>query len=183
MALYYNFNDKLIDSKSKETVVCRAMQLFFPGCKIEQEECVALDKRGRDYRVILPNKDVFALDHKNRDPGCSKYWKNGEPELAPEVWSKIPEPGIPGQVGWMLDHTKITDYVLCTFDASDTELCYLALFSEYRELFENNYDSLKLRYRVATQVSDGWKSECIFVPVSALVNLGLRLWAAQLNRR
>jgi len=145
------------------------LQTFFRGCdRIEGNLGLTLDKQGCDNRAYYPNGGFWNIDRKMREKGCSKYWKNGIPELAPEIWSVVPETNSPGKVGWTLDPNKITHWVVCTFDPSDTRMCYCLSFPDYRSFFTKEKDNLisSGHYRVATQTSGGWRSQCVFIPIT-----------------
>jgi len=170
--LNYDFKKELERSKAegKESAIS-AMTHFFPGAHIEQNTDKTLDKAGCDYIAHYPNGGHYYIDHKMRTPGCSHYWINGEPDVAPEIWSKVPEFGQEGQLGWTLDRKKVTDWVVCTFDKRDTNACYCINYREYREFFWREKDNLiAAGYRVAKQNSGQWRSECIFIPIHILLD-------------
>jgi len=113
------------------------------------------------------------IDEKTREKGCSQYW-NGEPELAPEIWSVMPGGKYDisysqSKIGWTLDENKQTDYVYCTFHKSDTDQVFLLPFLLYRMAFNQKVNEWKATYRTAIQDSGYWESKCVFVPASIVI--------------
>jgi hypothetical protein len=127
---------------------------------------------GIDYIAHLKDGATLNVDAKGRTKGAAKYWKDGEPELAVEVWSVMPQDGQPGKVGWTFDTSKQTDLVLFYFD--DTEVCYLIGFQHLRMAAIANYDAWKTAYMQKPQLSerDGvrWNSQAMFVPARVVLD-------------
>jgi hypothetical protein len=137
------------------------------GCVSVEIALTEMDRLGIDYIASLRGGAQVYIDAKARDVGCSQWWK-GEPELALEDWSVVRENGNPGKVGWTLDESKQTNLVLFTFDPEDTQLCYLVSFQLLRVAFRRNYNPWLRQYKQDTQQSPGWRSHCVFVPVSVV---------------
>ena len=127
------------------------------------------DRKGIDYVITLHGGAQVYVDAKARDKGCSRHWRNG-PELALEDYSVVPENGHSARMGWTFDESKLTDLVLFTFDLSDTELCYLLPFQLLRVAAKRNWLEWSQRYKNDEQDSGLWKSHCVFVPASAIMN-------------
>lgn len=156
--------------------VCEATDLLtiknmIDGCASVEKTDSQMDRAGVDYIATLRKGATILIDAKTRTPGCSKYWRNG-PELALEVWSVKPENGATGKAGWTVCEAKNVDYIFFTFDLSDSDNVFLYPYQLLRMTFRQNYPIWKTQgYKVDTQSSGSWKSECIFVPESVV-------WAA-----
>jgi len=123
------------------------------------------DKMGNDYRVILRRGGEILVDAKNRDRGCSRFWKCG-PEFALEKWSVLPENGTPGKTGWTLCERKQTDLIFFKFYPEDSTDVFLVSYQLLRVAFRRNLNLWENQFQVARQSSGAWKSECVFVPAS-----------------
>lgn len=167
----YSFRDKLEDSNNKmiEREI-QAVKIFFPNAnRLEIVNDTVIDKLGCDVIAHYTNGNTWKIDRKMRVKGCSRFWKHGIPDLAPEIWSVVPEKWQKGIVGWTLDKTKITEWVVCTYHPEDTRECYCINFYEYRQFFIDNKDMLiKYGYRTAYQNSGGWRSQCLFIPIDII---------------
>src|SRR3990172_4723329 len=127
------------------------------------------DLTGIDYYAYLRGGREIAIDAKRRDKGASKYWKNGHPELALEIWSAIPTEYNKGKTGWTLDESKQTELVLFTFE--DIKICYLISFQLLRIAFIKYYPIWKNKYFLPKPQNSGkWKSQCIFIPITEIFN-------------
>lgn len=98
-----------------------------PKAEVDQAD-PALDKSGVDYVVTLQDGAALLVDEKRRRAGCSRHWRHGGVELFLEIWSVKPDARHRGVVGWPLRADALTDYVLFTFDPSDTDRAYLVPF-------------------------------------------------------
>jgi hypothetical protein len=140
------------------------LEAFFRRAKITVPSINA-DRNGVDYIVTPPGGEPIFIDCKRRMRGCSRYWKNGIPELQLERFSVVPCPREPkGIVGWTLDASKKTDLVLFSFDPSDCDLAFLYSFHLLRLAFLENGQKWKPLYQQPDQDSGRWKSRCMFVP-------------------
>ena len=137
-----------------------------PGIASVTKTSVAVDKTGIDYIAKTNGGAQVNIDLKLRDAGCSSYWATGEEELALEVWSVKPENGKRGRVGWTLDDSKATDYTLHAFDPLDSTRIFLLPFQLLRASFKRRGRAWYYEFENAVQSSGQWRSECIFVPVS-----------------
>ena len=145
------------------------------GCVSVVKTEIADDKSGIDYIATLRRGSTLGIDAKRREKGCSEYWQNGEPELAPEIWSVMPNgkyhiPRERAKAGWTLDESKKTDYIFCTFDPADTVSTYFLPFQLYRMAFIKNRAVWCEDYKVSIQDSRSWQSKCVFVPAAVVMN-------------
>lgn len=162
----YDFTERLTFSEGRrQDNDLETIKTMIVGCEDVKIAPVDLDRQGVDYVATLRKGAKILIDAKARDAGCSKHW-NGEPELALEDWSVMPENGSLGKVGWTLDESKMTDLILFTFAPQDTPLCYLMSFQLLRIAFRRNYDQWRRQYKNDIQDSGAWRSRCVFVPVS-----------------
>lgn len=175
----YDFANKLGNSMKTEIVnpvITILNTIFKDNTGIVMTTDPVLDKAGCDFTVNLQHGVKCMIDHKHRDPGCSRFWKVDAmgvpiPELAPEIWSVVPGNGLVGNVGWTLDDTKITHGVICTFHLSDTTAWYYLPFGPYKEVFKRRKDEWMTMYEAPHQSSNNgqWYSQCVFVPAHVIV--------------
>lgn len=129
-----------------------------------------LDRKGIDYIATIDGGAKVFIDAKTRTSGCSKFWKDGEPELALETWSVVED----RKVGWTLDGRKLTDYVLYTFPKEDCDRYFFLPFQLLKKVFTERGRSWYRKYPVKTQKSYSgssvWHSECVFVPAKIVLN-------------
>jgi hypothetical protein len=168
MALY-RFDDMLQYSRGvREQTDALTIQAIIAGCVSVEKSGLVQDKNGVDYIATLRNGARVLIDAKTRQPGCSKYWRNG-PELALERWSVMPggRYGIPAtqsRVGWTLCERKEVDYILFTFPPADAGEVFLYPYQSLRMTFRRMFSQCWARYKHDTQDSGSWESECVFVP-------------------
>ena len=87
----YDFDERLAFSKGKRQSTDETTILsLLDGCVTVTASSTELDRRGVDYVATLRGGAEVYIDAKTREQGCSKYWKNSEPELAIEIWSVLP---------------------------------------------------------------------------------------------
>jgi hypothetical protein len=164
----YDFNERLGFSKGRrQDNDLATIKTMIAGCDDVQIAPVDLDRQGVDYIATLRGKAQVLIDAKARDAGCSQHW-HGEPELALEDWSVLPENGNAGKVGWTLDERKMSDLILFTFAPQDTPICYLISFQLLRIAFRQNCISWRGQYKKDIQDSGTWRSRCVFVPISVV---------------
>jgi hypothetical protein len=169
----YGFDERLSFSRGqREASDVATLMAMIPGCVSVTKTDVEMDRRGVDYIAELRRGDQLWIDAKARDKGCSKYWK-GEPEVALETWSVAPggryqTDSASAVVGWTLTEAKHVDLILFTFDPQDCRDAYLLSFPLLRAAFRRHGRRWETTYRVERQESDGWESECMFVPISAV---------------
>jgi hypothetical protein len=144
------------------------LRSWLPGCINVRRSTTKDDRNGIDYWAELRGGARIGIDHKIREPGCRRYWKKGCPDLPMELWSVFPEGGRSGVIGWTLSEEKNTDYVLFTFDKSDTDQAFLLPFQLLRIAFLNHYSEWCSQYLQPPQKSirgnSRWRSQAAFVP-------------------
>ena len=140
------------------------LKKHIPRCESIRKTDIEQDKSGVDYVATLAHGAEVLIDAKTRTPGSSKYWANGEAELALEVWSVIGK-----KVGWTLSTKTNVDYILYTFDKSDWDKYYFLPFQSLRKAFHDNFHKWAKEYKQKKQSSGGWESAAIFVPVSVVL--------------
>lgn len=174
----YDFEKKLAYSQGvRQENDLATIKVLIDGCvsveKTEEQE----DRNGVDYVAILRRGARITIDAKTREPGCSEWW-NGEPELAPEIWSVMPGgkfniPRDRAKVGWTLDEAKEVDYIFCTFAPVDSDKVYLLPFQLYRMAFRRNLQEWR-GYKPGIQETKKngykWQSKCLFIPASVILN-------------
>lgn len=150
-----------------------------PGCIRVDKTPKKDDVSGSDYKAILSGGAHFLVDGKDRRKGCSRYWKNGSPEVALETWSvvaggKYATPDECKKIGWTLSEKTMVDFVLFSFHPTDySGPPFLWSFQLLRSAFVLNYDKWVGNYRLRNDETPprngkrGWESE--FVPVPAWV--------------
>lgn len=180
----YDFEERLAWSKGQagETDAMTIKSLI-PGCIMVEASPKELDMRGIDFIATLRRGATLNIDIKRREPGVSRYWSScplfgsplPEPELTLEYYSVMPFNGRPGKVGWTLDESKLTDYVLYIFDPSDTAEVFLLPFQLLRSAFIKNAEPWRIHNRVGVCQTNGgpknggWSTESIFVPAWCVI--------------
>lgn len=156
----------------REKTDIETLRSMIPGAVRVEKTDTDTDKLGIDYRVRLRRGAVINVDAKARDAGCSRYWTDrrhgaskGEPDLALEIYSVVPNNGKRGKVGWTLNESSDVDLILFTFDPSDYEFAFLVGFQNLRIAFREFLPLwMKWYPPPPPQNSGGWMSQCIFVP-------------------
>jgi hypothetical protein len=149
------------------------------GCERVEHSNTTDDRQGVDYWAYIRSGRALGIDAKARESGASRYWTFGEPDLALERWSVVPDTARPdGVPGWTIDPAKVTDLVLFTFDPADTDLCYLVGLPQLRLAFLRFGKQWRNRYRYAAQTTSsngrsGYRSACLFVPATVVLD-GMR---------
>lgn len=144
----------------------RLIQRAIPGCVSVRKTDTVQDKQGIDYIALLRRGAEIGVDVKTRDKGASRYCRNGEAEVALEIWSVCPSIRNKGKVGWTLSESSNVDLILYKFDVSDSPKVYIFPFQLLRTAFRKNGRKWIERYSRKRQDSAGWSSEAVFVPVS-----------------
>lgn len=171
MVTPYTFKDRLdFSTGRKRATDMETIKVLLPGCVSVKITGREQERKGIDYIATLRGGAEIYIDSKAREKGCSLYWKNGQPEVALEIWSVKPSLNSPGVTGWTLNENKLTDMILFTYDITDTDLCYLVPFQHLRIAFRKYY-ALWTHYKKAEQETDGnYRSECVFVPIDTVLN-------------
>ena len=165
------WNEKYTYSISEQQKIdMELLKNNIPDCVKVAKTGPGFDMLGVDYIATLTGGAQIYIDAKTRMPGCSKWWKNGEPDLALELWSDIDAK----KDGWTLSTTTPVDFILYTFDGSDWDKSYLISFQLLRAALIKNMDLWIKTYRTKKQTSsnsygDVWYGEAMFIPVSVVL--------------
>ena len=171
----YEFAERLAFSRgvSAGTHPDTIRGLLGESCVVVRVASHEMDLAGVDFIATLRRGAELNIDIKARAKGCSRFWKDDEPDIALEIWSVRQRPGQPGKCGWSLDEAKITDYTLHVFDPSDTREVFLLPFQLLRIAFRTNISRWMAMYSKPNgrdvQSSGRWESECVFVPSSQVI--------------
>jgi len=174
MAEVNDWADKLAFSKGfRELTDVETIEAMLPHCvEVMIVEDAESQRLGVDYIARLAGGATVNIDAKGRTKGAAKYWKDGKPELAIEVWSVVPENGKPGVPGWTFDTSKQTDLILYWFD--DVADCYLVGFQSLRMAAVANYQDWHAKYCEPPQRSlrgdATWKSQAMFIPADVVLD-------------
>lgn len=155
----YDFSQTQVDS---DFAIIKA---YFPKCIEVVKSDITDDKQGIDYLVRLEEGGEIFIDVKRREKGASKYWTHSEPELPLEVWSVVEKK----KIGWTINGSLKTHYVLYAFDKLDSEKVYMIPFQLLRKVFLENGRIWAGKYGLKTQDSGQWHSQAIFVPASVVL--------------
>jgi hypothetical protein len=164
----YQFSERLAWSRSaRQASDIETLYAMFDGCIHVEKTDERLDRMGVDYVVTLRDGATILIDAKAREKGCSHHWYQRMPEVALETWSVKPDPmgRYQSKVGWTLCEKKQTDFILFTFDPSDCSEAFLVSYQLLRIALQRHLEIWRsCGFRVTTQRSERWESECIFVP-------------------
>lgn len=154
--------------RSMDNDIERIKAAFYKCARVEKTN-TDIDKTGVDYYAVLESGVVINIDAKARERGASRYWANGEPELAIETWSVYKS-----KPGWTFSLKSDVDYILYSFDSTDADKYYLLPFQLLRNAAIANYRKWESQFPEKSQYSydDGrkWESRCIFVPASVVLD-------------
>ena len=92
------FSSERVQGSNTETI-----KSMIPGCVSVEVASLELDLKGIDYIATLKSGRTLNIDAKTRERGCSAFWKNGEPDLALERYSVVPDGCHKGKMGWTLE--------------------------------------------------------------------------------
>lgn len=133
------------------------------------------DKKGVDYIATLSDGAEIGIDVKARGKGYSKYWKNGHEDLMLEIWSVCPDENNKGKVGWTLSKKTNVDFILFTFDETDSNKYYLLPYQLLRMAFQTNGRKWIEKYGRKQSTSTTkksnrvWHSQAVFVPAEEVI--------------
>lgn len=166
----HDFNQKLEFSLSaQQKIDLDLLKRIIFGCVSVEKTDVELDKTGIDYVATLRRGAKINIDAKTREAGASRYWQHGEPEIALEIWSKVPDERSDGVVGWTLKENSDVDYVLYTFQPEDSNRFYFLPFQLLRQAFARNFKTWCDTYHRKYQPNKTYKSQAVFVPASVVI--------------
>jgi hypothetical protein len=163
---HYEFAERLAWSEGfLDGGVARILRDRIPGCYAVEKATEDSDRAGTDYWALRRNLPPLSIDVKVR----SRDWaERGQDDLALETWSVMG-----ARPGWTRDDGKHTDYVLWYW--ADTSRFVLVSFPALCRVFRRYWEEWREQFKVAAQSSEGWQSECVFVP-RELVMEKLRAW-------
>jgi hypothetical protein len=152
---YYNFAERLAWSDGYQKAGIDAiLKARIPGCVDVKRADSKSDRQGTDYWATRIGLPPLSVDVKVRD---TDFAVRGEDDLALETWSVVDK-----RPGWTRDAKKRTDYVLWYWQ--DTGRFFLASFPALCKVFASYWRAWRETYKRKVQQSDGWQSECVFVP-------------------
>jgi hypothetical protein len=158
---FYSFDERLHWSDGYlDGGIATILKARIPACVDVAKAGKQDDKNGTDYWAIRSNLDRLSIDVKVRNADYAQF---GEDDLALETWSVV---GV--KVGWTRDATKTTDYVLWYWQ--DTTRFFLVSFHALCKTFARYWKEWSNIYKCRRQQSDGWQSECVFVPRKVLMD-------------
>lgn len=140
-----------------------------PDCVEVQKTTLEMDKKGIDYIATLEDGAEVYIDGKTRIAGASRFWKDGEPELALELWSVMEK----HKKGWTLSAASNVDYVLFTFDKHDCDRYFFIPYQLLRKAFLKHGRKWCVVYprKIQSSVRGDliWHSEAVFVPARVVL--------------
>lgn len=149
------FRSQYLKSNKHNEEIKRVLISEFPG-GVPELGSVEDDKAGTDWWVVYPGKKV-SIDCKIREKDF------GKDDIALEIWGDIKE----GRIGWTLDVSKRTDYVLIYW--ADTRKFLFLPFCQLLKAFTDNKDAWIAKYKPKTQDSKSWQSQAVFIPRTVLL--------------
>ena len=145
-----------------------------PNCIDVRKTDEETDRKGIDYIVTLEGGAEINVDVKSRDKGISRYWKDGKEDLALETWSVCKTEKNEGKIGWTLSDKTNVDFILYTFDESDSKNYYLFPYQLLRMAFKRNKDiwiaKYGRRYAYNFSYNASWSTENVFVPATEIMD-------------
>jgi len=155
-----NFRQDLRETETTEVdaKVRKALKKHFPACETIIKNDVKGNDGGVDYYV-----SNFIYEYKIDVKVRKRSSKDGD--VALELWSNKEV----GKVGWTLDSSKKTDYIVWIWDDGHSEIFY---FKDILEVFEERKDIWEKEFFAPTQKTGSggtyYTSQCVFVPISTL---------------
>ena len=153
------------------------------ACVRVEKTDVETDKAGIDYMAYLRNGAAVGVDAKRRERHCSRFWRDGVPELAIETYSVFDT-----KPGWTFSSASDVDYILYSFEPQDSDRYFFLPFQLLRLAALGNVRRVGDRrawggrFFSMRQDSGGWQSECIFVPAPVVLAEVQGLMAGQARR-
>ena len=161
----YHFDEQLVMSNGQQatTDITRILLKALPGSLQVIKAHEANDRRGTDWWVERPRGRFVGVDCKVRATDwAAKPPGRRRDDLALETWSVVEA----SKIGWTLDPTKQTDYILWLWQ--DSGRWVLIPFPFLCAAFLHHQREWTRRFQVARQAtpqSQGtYHSECCFVP-------------------
>lgn len=133
-----------------------------PGALGVEKAARSDDKNGTDYWIRHVRGTPISVDTKVRSKDPLQAY--GKDDLALETWSAVDQ-----KIGWTLDETKRTDYILWWFTPTGRwvlvpflQLC--AAFKKRRDVWAEHRYRVERQWTMSNGRRAGWQSECVFVP-------------------
>ena len=169
----HDFSKKLAFSNgaNAESDMERIKYVLGRACAKVEKTDIEADKTGIDYVATLRGGATVNVDAKRREKGASRYWKNGEPELAIETYSVYDT-----KYGWTFSTSSLVDYILYSFEPEDCNDYFFLPFQLLRKAACDNVRKIGDKilwnglYIERKQFSGDWESRCIFVPASVVIS-------------
>ena len=163
----YFYENLMFSIGDREKFDIDLLKEYIPSCDKVEKTDIETDKTGTDYIATLKDGSSVTIDAKTRKKGAKQYWEYGEPELALERYSVV-EKKI---VGWLFKDSDVhPDYILYTFDKSDTDKFFFIPYILLRKACAENGQVWKAKYKLKTQPNFGYTSDALFVPASVVIN-------------
>lgn len=156
----FDFRKQLVMSTGRSATndVRQVLLDNIPGALEVTKATEREDRSGTDYWIRHARGEPVSVDTKIRD--FDPIERHGRDDLALETWSVVDK-----KIGWTLDESKRTDYVLWLFP---TRRWVLIPFLQLQAAFKKRQHDWCAVYRVAQQrtvaANGNWRSECVFVP-------------------
>jgi hypothetical protein len=160
----YDFNERLRMScaQTSSGKIEDILVANIPGAISARKASVSDDRRGTDWWVLLASGGDISVDCKVRETDWSARKHNPADDLALETWSVVERQ----KIGWTLDETKRTDYVLWLW--RDTGRWALVPFRLLLGVFKDLHLQWGNQFQRSRQKtfygSTQYHSECVFVP-------------------
>jgi hypothetical protein len=157
----YDFDERsrMSQSESSNLSIAEILVGQIPGAVNAHQSHETNDRNGVDWWVEHSSGKHIGVDCKVREEDWSK---KGFDDVALELWSVVEKK----VVGWTLNESKRTDYILWFW--RDTGRWMLIPFPFLVAVFKKNLNNWMGLYKKATQrtVMNGFSyhSECVFVP-------------------
>ena len=161
-----NWSEQECNTRCVET-----LKKYFGCDKVSVVPRGRVNKLGVDYICHTPNRTIL-VEQKSRRRGCSVHWKSEGgrkvPELTLERWSDEKNKVI----GWTLDASKATDFVLFWFNSHDTTKCFILPFVQLRMTFNEMKDDWMSRYDTSETFTKetGAFGLAVMVPVNVVLD-------------
>lgn len=157
-ARVFSFKDQLVISTgtSANPAIGAVLLDVMPGALRAMQALEVNDRQGIDWWLEMKSGERVGIDCKVREDDPKPRF--GKDDLALETWSVVEKKII----GWTLDETKRTDYVLWLW--KDTGRWCVVPFRLLVRAFKAKKDEWCRLYKVARQSTEGrYQSECVFV--------------------
>lgn len=157
----YRFDDRkaMSDGVAENQAVEQILLEHVPGAMGVSRAGERADRNGTDYWIDHHRGDPMSVDLKARD--IDPIVEFGADDVALETWSVV---GV--KIGWTLDTTKRTDYVLWLWKPTRrwALVPFALLCASFGRRREARLRTYKVRRQTTPHGAREWTSECVFVP-------------------